>query len=224
MEKNGNSRKSPGKNLQETVSAAQYIAIKDSVNAEKQKLQNAFIAATSEVEKLAIIKKAEILFTDALLNNIINAWYGTPWDFYGTTEVPNDGYIACGYFVTTVLRDASVKLDRIHLAEIASETMIRTVIDKKYINRYRNKHYTDFIKAVKTAGDALYMIGLDYHTGFVLCKNGQVYFIHSTIPGVMKEVGEQSYMLCQSNYRVTGRLTNNPEFMKKWLLGEEFKN
>jgi hypothetical protein len=206
------------------LSAEEYILIKDSVLTEKNKLTLKYKTAITETEKQQILAKAEKLFTNALLDNIIDAWYGTPWEFYGTTEIPNEGTIACGYFVTTVLRDAGVKLDRVHLAEIESETMIRTLIDKKYITRYRNIYWRDFLESVKKAGDGLYMIGLDYHTGFLLCKDGKVYFINSNIPGVMKENAESAYMLCVSNYRVTGRLTNNPEFIKKWLLDKDFPN
>jgi len=206
------------------ISAAEYILIKDSVLEAKNKLLLNYKDAVTETEKQQILTKAEKLFTNALLNNIIEAWYGTPWEFYGTTEIPNEGTIACGYFVTTVLRDAGVKLDRVHLAEIESETMISTLIDKKYITRYRNIYWRDFLENVKKAGDGLYIIGLDYHTGFLLCKDGKVYFINSNIPGVMKENAESAYMLCVSRYRVTGRITNNAEFIKKWLSDKDFPN
>jgi hypothetical protein len=48
-------------------------------------------------------------------------WLGTTWNFNGTTQVPGEGSIACGYFVTTLLRDAGVKLERVKLAQMASE-------------------------------------------------------------------------------------------------------
>ena len=208
----------------DTIITREYSSIKDSVKILRENLLAEYKKAATEAERTSVLLQAEDIFTSALINDIIPAWYGTPWEFYGTTEVPNKGTIACGYFVTTTMRDAGVKLDRIHLAEIASETMIRTVIDKKYITRYRNTPWRDFIAAVKNKGDGLYMIGLDFHTGFALCSVGEVYFIHANLPGVMQEVGESSYLLCWSNYRVTGRLSNNPEFIKKWLLGETFKN
>ncbi|HEY1086629.1 MAG TPA: hypothetical protein VGE37_03005, partial [Archangium sp.] len=34
------------------------------------------------------------------------AWAGTVWDFNGTSTVPGEGKIACGYDVTTVLEQA----------------------------------------------------------------------------------------------------------------------
>ena len=57
-----------------------------------------------------VLAKATKLFVLSIFNEIFPAWYGTGWDFYGTTETPKQGKIACGYFVTTVLRDAGVKV------------------------------------------------------------------------------------------------------------------
>lgn len=204
--------------------AADYISLKDSLKTEREKLATQYKNAATEAEKQIILKQAKNLFLNTLENRIIPAWYGTPWDFYGTTETPNNGYIACGYFVSTVLRDADVKLDRVHLAEIESETMIRTVIDKKYISRYRATDFDTFINTIRKAGDALYMVGLDSHTGFLLCRNGQTYFLHSYIPGVIKEPTQNSYWLKISYYRVTGKISHDPVFLRKWLTGANFPN
>src|SRR4029453_1954809 len=52
----------------------------------------------------------------ALINNIRDSlfvcWYGTAWDFNGITEEPGKGKIACGYFVTTILRDLGIPVKR----------------------------------------------------------------------------------------------------------------
>src|SRR4051812_5282380 len=59
----------------------------------------------------------EKIFTSAVVETIIPEWIGTAWNFYGTSEKPHEGTIACGYFVTTILRDAGVNLARIKLAQ-----------------------------------------------------------------------------------------------------------
>lgn len=56
-------------------------------------------------------------FTTALLERIIPYWEGTPWTFEGHTSVPNKGSIACGYFVSTTLRDVGLNLNRYKLAQ-----------------------------------------------------------------------------------------------------------
>ena len=56
-------------------------------------------------------------FTELLLNKIIPYWYGTTWSFNGHTSKPNQGEIACGYFVSTTLKDMGLKLNRYCLAQ-----------------------------------------------------------------------------------------------------------
>lgn len=148
-----------------------------------------------------------------LINNIRDSlfvcWYGTPWDFYGTTEEPNKGKIACGYFVTTLLRDISVPVKRIKHAQCASEEMIKAVCKKNSINRYSNENNSTFVDAVIAAGTGLYIVGLDFHTGFVLNDGQEVYFIHANYSGkkvVMSEFAKQSSVLATSKYKVIGKV------------------
>jgi hypothetical protein len=137
-------------------------------------------------------------------------WLGTTWNFNGTTQVPGEGSIACGYFVTTLLRDAGVKLERVKLAQMASEDMMKILCKKEHIKRYHNTGINDFVSSVKKQGYGLYVVGLDLHTGFVLCDSASdVYFIHSSgIPPycVVKEAGLTSPLLINSAYRVLGKL------------------
>jgi hypothetical protein len=44
-----------------------------------------------------------------------------------TSETPGRGEIACGYFVSTVLRDAGFGVERVRLAQQASERIVRTL-------------------------------------------------------------------------------------------------
>ena len=154
--------------------------------------------------------QAGVTFSNFVDTNLFPYWYGTPWDYNGVTQTPNEGYIACGYFVTTLLRDAGVKLERVKLAQMASEDMIKILCKKESIKRYHHTKIGDFISSVKKQGYGLYVVGLDLHTGFVLCDSSQqVYFIHSSgIPPycVVKEDGLTSPLLINSAYRVLGKL------------------
>lgn len=60
-------------------------------------------------------------FCSLIVEEIIAYLIGTKWDYNRTTEIPRTGSIACEYFVTTVLRDAGVRLSRSKLAQLASE-------------------------------------------------------------------------------------------------------
>jgi len=142
-------------------------------------------------------------------DSLFSCWLGTPWDFNGTTEEPGKGKIACGYFVTTVLRDIGLPLKRIKLAQCASEEMILAVCKNNTIKRFRNASLTEFVVEVKKMQPGLYIVGLDKHTGFILNDGEEVYFIHSTYVGsgvVVKEIAIESIVLASSRYRVIGKV------------------
>ena len=159
-------------------------------------------------------KKDPVAFNkQTLLNNIRDSlfccWLGTPWDFYGTTETPGEGKIACGYFVTTLLRDMGASVNRVKHAQCASEEMIRAVCIKNSIHRYSNEKISSFIEKIKLNGMGLYIVGLDFHTGFILNDGEDVYFIHANYAGkkeVMKEIAIESTVLSSSNYKVIGKV------------------
>ena len=144
-------------------------------------------------------------------------WEGTPWEFYGKTQCPQQGAIACGYFVSTVLQDAGVPVDRIDLAEIASENMIKKLVKPSSITHFVPFELEKFVATIKAKGDALYVIGLDYHTGFISCEKGAVWFIHSGSSGVVKELATASSPIVYNHYGVTGCLSSDTTFLKKWL-------
>jgi hypothetical protein len=162
----------------------------------------------------------EKIFTEAVVQTIVPAWIGTPWDFNGITEIPQKGKIACGYFVTTVLRDAGVELERIKLAQAASQKIITTLALKKDIKLCCNKPIESFITLIKTSGYGLYVVGLDNHTGFIYNDGTQVYFIHSTFMGtrnVQKEIASNSKVLIGSKYKIVGKVSGNEGLLREWV-------
>lgn len=159
-----------------------------------------------------------------LINNftkhLLPFWLGTRWSFYGTTYVPGEGSIACGYFVTTVLQHLGVKLDRNALAQCASEQLIKTLCSKSNITYANNTSLQEFNNALLHKGSGLYIIGLDNHTGFILVQNGQAYFIHSSgrFPfGVVKEEVLKSKVLEKSFYKVLGKISHDIQFMHLYV-------
>jgi hypothetical protein len=147
-------------------------------------------------------------------------WYGTRYSFYGQTHTPGEGKIACGYFVTTVLEDLGMEIDRNRLAQVASEEMIKELVSIKSIKRYSAYEFEDFIESVGQIDDGLYVVGLDTHTGFLLKTQQNLRFIHASgrFPfAVINENAHTSVTLQKSKYRILGRLTNDHKAMKIWL-------
>jgi hypothetical protein len=169
--------------------------------------------------KLSRLQK-EMIFVDAVAKTIIPGWIGTPWDFNGISETPQKGNIACGYFVTTVLRDAGLNLARVKLAQCASEQMIITLVQPKYIKRFSHLPMADFIAAIQQQGYGLYIVGLDNHTGFIYNDDREIYFIHSTFVGtrnVQQEKAAASRVLQQSKYKVLGKISADEKVLERWM-------
>ena len=139
-------------------------------------------------------------------------WLGTRWNFSGKSETPGEGSIACGYFVTTVVRDMHFDIPRIRLAQCASEEMIKTLVDSTQISRYSGDQNEVMLKSIAAKGRNLYIVGLDSHTGFLLNDGNESWFIHSSgrFPFcVFKEKAGKADVLLESQYKVVGCLSES---------------
>ena len=219
--------------LLSTVAGLFFVSIYDrSGTSKKEKAEHARLYSPEKYDSLKkTVKQLKVNSTgkpgtkDSLVNfvyrKVFPFWYETDWDFNGTTEVPRKGRIACGYFVTTVLRDAGVKLNRVKLACCASEEMIKTLTSETYIKRYSNVKLDNFCIDLNKKGKGLFVVGLDSHTGFLLNTGDSLFFIHSNGYGwnehkVIKEIASESKVLESSNYKVVGYFTEDKNFLEQW--------
>lgn len=154
----------------------------------------------------------------ALREDIWPAWYGTTWGFYGTTEVPREGEIACGYFVSTTLEDAGFDVERVKLAQQASSRIVKTFSDEDVTS------WGDSTGEVLARLDpGLNLVGLDYHVGFLDVRDDDVYMCHSSVLEPVSVVCEPagSAEAMQSRVHVTGPVLTDA-VMKRWLAGDPF--
>jgi hypothetical protein len=182
-----------------------YVTFKDSVKKEKSRYIN---HSTKEI--------SGYLFK--LINNdIYEYWQGTPWDFYGKTQTPKVGTIACGYFVTNTLADLGFKINRIKLAEVASGDMIKVLCTE--IRSFRDfKKFQAYLDLQPK--NAIFIVGLDFHTGYIVKDGTKSYFMHSNYikkQGVIKELVQQSQALNSNKFFMIGSLTANRELLNKWV-------
>ncbi len=162
----------------------------------------------------------EAAFIQTVSRRLIPHWYGTFWSFNGTTQTPGRGSIACGYFVTTVLRDAGLAIQRSSLAQMPSEQMIQMLVAEKYIQRFSNRPLDKFIGKIQTSGRGLYIVGLDSHTGFLVNDENGIYFIHASgaYPFcVISEKAANAAILKKSAYRIVGKISEDPAVLQHWL-------
>jgi hypothetical protein len=201
-----------------------YSELVESIERKRLKLLSAYEAAETDDGQSELIDLAALQIAHSI-SALVDYWYGTPWDFNGTTEVPGEGKIACGYFVTHVLRDAGFNLDTAGLAQQASEIMIRSLVSSDQIWRFSGVTIDEFVSSVQGLGPGGYLVGLDIHTGFILNTGRDVRFIHSSYIEplcVVNEAATNSSILSSSRYRVLGFLSGDRELVLKWLKGEHF--
>lgn len=183
-------------------------------------------SGTYEATKASIRKRMQAGKTTGadlenyMLNEIIPFWYGTPWDFNGYTAIPNEGVIACGYFVSTTLLHAGININRYHLAQQGglNEAKSLAISDEHYETIYGIDQLESVLKDRYV--DGLYFVGLDNHVGFLYIKHGTPYFLHSNYieNRVMIEKALTAPAF-QSNIYVIADITTNELLLEKWRTG-----
>ncbi len=202
------------------VTAAEYAAIKEGIAATRANLAGRW-ATTAPADRAALIDEARTAAFDAITTELIPTWKGTDWAFYGATQTPRTGTIACGYFVSTVLQDAGFDVERVTMAQQASEHIIMTMSPSSAIWRYRGRTRSQVATHVEAQGDGLYIVGLDYHVGFLVKEADTLQMCHSDPnDGVVCEDARTSSAFV-SDYRVVGRVLHD-ETVEKWLDQSHF--
>lgn len=216
---NCKNNKTPGK--RNNTNSVAFQKTPGVINYDSCKKTIAIIKETNKTKWVTLSKaEKEKIVSKAIAETIIPAWIGTKWDFNGTTQTPQKGSIACGYFVTTVLQDAGFTLARTKLAQCASEQMITTLVQPKYVQRFSNITIENFIAAIPSKNIGLYIVGLDNHTGLIYADGKEIYFIHSTFVGtrnVQKERAINSWVLAQSKYKVLAKFSADEKILEKWI-------
>ena len=198
-----------------------YTILINQLQKKHSELHLNYLSANDELKEIIIAEARDYL--EFTMPQLMQCWIGTPWDFNGTSQTPGKGKIACGYFVSVILRDAGFKVNRISLAQQASQNIITSVIrsEDKKIAPYKQK-YNKFLDSFKAMPNGIYIIGLDTHVGYLIHLNEEIYFCHSGGSGVIKELPNEARDIERSNYRVVGNITNPNYVIEKWLLETSF--
>lgn len=179
--------------------------------------------AVSDSAKDKVLTLAGKDLEDLLIKGLFPFWYGTAWDFNGYTNVPGEGKIACGYFVSTTLKHAGFVVNRYRLAQQSAKKACNVLACTIPLKHVVTDQVEVFKKSCTSLEEGLYAIGLDYHIGFLLYRKGRFFFIHSTFvgaDGVILEKIEDSPAFYSTSYYV-GTVSTNRLLIKKWLLEEE---
>ncbi len=201
-----------------------YEKLKSDLASHRLLLRANFINARTAQEQNEVLNQAcELL--EHMMPKMMRCWLGHPWDFNGMATVPGQGKIACGYYVSVIMRDTGFKVQRIKLAQQPSQRIIKTFLPKrKDLWITGGMPYDEYVGKIESKYEGINIVGLDKHVAFVVVKDGELRFIHS---GGLQQlvVDEQkldAYSLKVSNYRVIGNLTRNGDLLQKWILGDPF--
>lgn len=205
--------------------AERYATLKLDVERWRRELADRHAKARGKEEKERVIGESRA-FLDAVLPELMRCWLGTGWDFHGTSEVPGEGRIACGYFVATVLRDAGFRVDRYKLARQPSQNILRSFLPREALTLRVGVPYETFAAELETMESGVRIVGLDHHVAFLVRGSDGFRFIHSSGSApwcVVDEDRERADVLRRSNYRVHGSLTGDRQVILRWLAGEKIE-
>ena len=172
-------------------------------------------------QKRTILNEVRTHLETELCQNIFPAWYGTKWDFNGTSKTPGEGKIACGYFVSACLVHVGFNVPRIRLAQQPSQRIIKTFMPRTAMDISSKRSLPDIKKQLMKSGNGIYIVGLDTHVGFVTVKDETITFVHSsyyraTNKSVTAEPYDTKNPLADSKYRVFGKIFHD-DMLIKWL-------
>ncbi|CAM4410511.1 hypothetical protein [Zobellia nedashkovskayae] len=161
-------------------------------------------------------------FANQLVDKIIPHWYGTPWSFGGHTDVPNQGKIACGYFISTTLRDMGININRYKLAQkspVDEAKMISCGAVINLINQDTPEKAFEEIDILTKEG--LYFIGFDEgHVGYLLKREGQLFLIHSNylspVSVCMETLKESRVFKRFTKFHLVS-ISHNDILLQRWL-------
>ena len=183
-----------------------------------------FAEAQDSLQREAALDSAAAALTHGLVSGIFAHWMGTAWAFEGHTDTPGQGEVACGYLVSTTLKHAGFNLNRYKLAQQSAFDACKTLHLGQRPEALATKPaemVADDFLASQT--DGLYVVGLDYHIGFLLKAEGKLLFIHSAYlpPKVVRaETARTSAAFCNSRSHWITPITRNRPLVKAWLTGE----
>jgi len=161
-------------------------------------------------------------FTNQLVDKIIPHWYGTPWSFGGHTTVPNQGKIACGYFISTTLRDMGLNLNRFTLAQKSPIDEAKMISCGAKINSVVQETPEKAIETIDNlTKEGLYFIGFDEgHVGYLLKREGELFLIHSNylIPvAVCIETLKEARVFKRFSKFHLVAISHNDDLLQRWL-------
>ncbi|HCS21035.1 MAG TPA: hypothetical protein DIW47_10835 [Bacteroidetes bacterium] len=200
-----------------------YSELLQLANTKRQSWQTKLAATTNPSSIDTLLKEAGKDLEGVLVQGLFPFWYGTPWDFNGISNVPGEGQIACGYFVSTTLKHVGFSLNRYKVAQQSSKRACEIFARGEKVLKISPEDVEALKRKLENLEPGLYCVGLDYHVGFLLKRKDRYFFIHSSyfgVDGVVIEPVETSMAFYSQTYYLSP-ITTNKVLVRDWVEGRE---
>jgi hypothetical protein len=176
--------------------------------------------AEAKEDRASLRTEARAVVSAAIRDELVPAWLGTPWEFYGQSQTPREGAIACGHWLATVMEHAGFDVPRQRLGEQASEWIVRTFAPHGPVKTWWRVDRDVPLQWVRKQGAGVYLLGLSYHAAMLVHDGERVQVCHAS-PwaeiAVMCEDPERSAAMVSTVYVVGPALSDAA--MDAWIDG-----
>lgn len=175
---------------------ASFEATIVAIEGERRRLAGLYARAESEDRRAALRVEARAYVRAAIVREIFPAWYGMQWGLgpSSTADRPHAPgmTVACGYFVSSVLENAGLRLGtRFTYAQAPALHVQKTLAPAAGdLHRYFSISGEALADKIAGLGEGLYIIGLANHIGFVVVDAAGVRLVHASYTGDQVVISE----------------------------------
>jgi len=203
---------------------AGYAALRERIETKRKELAKDYTEAADDGARKEVIGRSRRYLNQMLADSLFPFWYGTTWDFNGTTQKPRCGSVACGYFVTTTMKHAGFNIERAKMAQVASSILIRKSCEKEKIKVFSNGRLDAFKAWLKEQPDGIYILGLDIHVSYIVKRGKKFDMVHSSYWAGTLKVTREALTDCpiipDNKFFMAGNLLGSDSTIVGWLEGK----
>lgn len=190
--------------------------------------KRAYRRLRTKKQRLRMIREIDRTMVAILSEAVMPLWLGTPWHYYGTAQKPHEKAVACGYFVTHMLRAIGFSFPENFLytardgevmrifeyAKLSAKKMALFVTSPALLVEHADQTPATMLPKLRRMGAGIYILGLDDHVGMVLFDGKRAYFWHSS-DWVKREALSSSADVKGSRVHVLGKI--RPSAWVGWM-------
>jgi hypothetical protein len=183
--------------------------------------------------RAAVRDEARRYVVDAMVEQIFPRWLGMPW----TMAVIRDGLkpdarvpwekgrgVSCSFFVTSTLENAGLRLAgrRVFAGAVSLPVQRSLSPRKRDLRRWHGIGPAGLKRKMLAWGDGLYIVGLNCHIGYIVVRDRDVRFVHSSYTEPFEVVDEplvDAAAIAYSPGYVVTALFRDDRLIDYWLTG-----